>query len=301
MQVIGQHAGGDESFGKCGQRLRVIVHAAQQHRLVEQQHAGLAQSHAGSVHRSVEFVGVVGVQHQHLLQRQGCQPREQVIVDARRQHDGQTGMDAQPLHMRDAGQAVGEFREFGGGQRQRIAAGEDQLVDRGVLPQVIEGLPPLPGGGDLLAIRKMAAETVATVDRATAAGDQERAAMVLVQQARRLARGQIADRIGDEARRLVPFGQLRQNLQQQWIARIAMSHACGKGTRHAQGETGVVHGQPHGQFGQAEQIEQFARVGDRLTPLRAPVFRGLRWAPGRACGYHGRLDRARVIPRKPSF
>jgi hypothetical protein len=27
----------------------------------------------------------------------------------------------------------------------------------------------------------------------------------------------------------------------------------------------------------------------------------LRWAPGRACGYHGRLDRARVIPRKPSF
>jgi len=94
---------------------------------------------------------------------------------------------------------------------------------------------------------------------------------------------------------------LRQDLQQQRIVRVAMTHARGKDTRHAQRETGVVRRQPHGQFGQAEQIEQFARVGDRLTPLRAPVFRGLRWAPGRACGYHGRLDRARVIPRKPSF
>ena len=134
-----------------------------------------------------------------------------------------------------------EFLQLGGGQRQRIAAGEDQLADRVVLAQVLQRPSPLAGGGHLLAVGKVAAEAVAAVDGAAAAGDQQRAAVVLVQHALALRATSMSPTASvAKPSTSLEFGQLRQHLQQQRIVSGRLAHARHEAARNAQGEAGVV-------------------------------------------------------------
>ena len=95
--------------------------------------------------------------------------------------------------------------------------------------------------------------------------------MVFVQHALGSARRHVADGIGDKAGYLIQFGQLRQYLQQQRIACIAMTHAGDEAARHAQCEAGVGGRQAFGERFQPEQGEQFAGVGHGVPPQLPPV------------------------------
>src|SRR6185503_16483287 len=88
----------------------------------------------------------------------------------------------------------------------------------------------------LLCIGEMSSKAVATVHGARTGRDDERAALVLVQEPRRGTAVEIANRVRAEARSLHQLRGARQNLQQQRIARIAVAHACDIAAGYAQWE-----------------------------------------------------------------
>ena len=81
-------------------------------------------------------------------------------------------------------------------------------------------------------IRELAPEAVAAVHRAGSGGDQQRPAVILVQQARRAHGGALAQRIAAEAGGFDQFARARQHLPQQRVRRVA-ARACGARSRAA--------------------------------------------------------------------
>ena len=130
-------------------------------------------------------------------------------------HDRQPGMEAQALDVRQGFQLTDQRLQFGGRQRQGVAAGQQKFADGAVFGQIVDGLLPLVGGRVFFGIRKMPPEAIPAVDRAGAGGHQKGAALVFVQDAGQLARCQVADGILAEARNLKKFVVQRQNLAQQ--------------------------------------------------------------------------------------
>ena len=288
VQVIGQYARGQPALRQRGQRVRGIVDALEQHRLVEQDGAGIAQRPHGRVHARVEFVGVVGVDHHDHRPRQRAQPLAQLGVHPLGQHDRQAGMDAQAPYMGNGAQGLGEFGELGGGQRQRIAARQQYLLDRGVRADHLERRGPAARRGGLLGIREVTAKAIAAVHGATAGGHQQGTAPVLVDHALAGFRRAVADRVQAETGHGAHLLVEREDLAQQRILWIAAAHARDEAARHPQRELGgrrVRHSQR--EFMQAEQREQFTRVAHGLAPglLPAPRLHGKR-----GCGYHVRLN-----------
>ena len=74
MQVVRQHAGGKQALREVDQGIGIVIDSLEQHGLVEQGDAGLTQTRASLVHVGIQFLGVIGMQHHHLLQRQRIQP-----------------------------------------------------------------------------------------------------------------------------------------------------------------------------------------------------------------------------------
>ena len=64
---VGQHAGLETALGQVGQCIDRIVDAAQQHGLVEQYRAGIAQAAQRRIDLPDELVGVVGVDDEGCL------------------------------------------------------------------------------------------------------------------------------------------------------------------------------------------------------------------------------------------
>src|SRR5690606_12010936 len=200
----------------------------------------------------------------------------------------QAGMDAQPADVRNRRECIAQFGELGRGQGQRVAAGQDQLVDRWVFTKVPEGCLPAVRRSGLVGIREMAPETVAAVHRTRAARDEQGATGVLVQYPGSRASGEVADRIPHESVRSHEFGGPRQDLEQERVIRVAGPHARDEAGRYADREARIRPGQqaPGLRF-EAEPAQQVERVGDRLAPELLPAFR-LRGQG--TCGYHGGLD-----------
>ena len=103
------------------------------------------------------------------------------------------------------------------------------------------------------------------------------------------ARCEIADRIAREARHVAELGRLRQNLQQEGILGVAHAHARDETARNAHRESGVA-GDKIAAMRKADEIEQLARIADRIAPELLPS-RGLRRQT--FSGYH---DGSRVRP-----
>ena len=169
-------------------------------------------------------------------------------------------------------QRVGEFGQLRRRQRQRIAAGQDDFVDRRHRRAIASTASRQPSrGGGFLGIGEMAAEAVAAMHRAAAGGDQQRAAVVLVQhavrrRARRHRRPHRATKPGTDR----IFVVQRQHLAQQRIVRIAVAHARDEAARHPQRE---LRGGGVGDAGTA--------VASR--PSRASSSRGSRTASRHSC------------------
>src|SRR5690348_6403661 len=103
-------------------------------------------------------------------------------------------MNSQALDVRNGGQCGGQLGQFGGRQRQRIAAGKNDLSDRSIRAKLGNGILPSIRRCGFLAIRKMTAKTVAAVHCARTRRDQQCAAAVFAQQAAPGACIEIADR-----------------------------------------------------------------------------------------------------------
>src|SRR6185295_16645059 len=109
-------------------------------------------------------------------------------------------MHTQPLDVRHGSEIVSERREPRIAQRQRIAAAQDDLLERGVardLPQRFVETRPV---AHLLGVRELAPEAVATMNGTGRDRDEERPSLVFLQEARGSACGGLAKWIGGIAR-----------------------------------------------------------------------------------------------------
>ena len=229
MQVVGQYAALEEALGEGRLRFHAVIDAAQDDALIEQGDAGALEASHGGSDGVVQLVGMVGVNDQHLLQTRGTQPAEQLVIDAVRNHHRQARVDAQALEMRDLAQRLHQPRQALVGGDQRVAAGQDHLVDALVGAQVVEDILPLRAAGLVVLIGEVTAEAVAAVDRAAAAGHQQHPVGVLVDQSRQRRMLGLFQRIGDVAVEHIGLGVQRQHLAQQWVVGVIVTNSAGIG------------------------------------------------------------------------
>jgi hypothetical protein len=93
VKVIGQDASGKKLMAQLDQGLRRVVYLPEEHRLVEQDHAGILQGAQGVDQLLVDFVGVIDVQHKYHAEPGIVYPLEQLGCDALGQDNGQAGMN----------------------------------------------------------------------------------------------------------------------------------------------------------------------------------------------------------------
>ncbi len=239
---------------------------------------------------------------------QAVQPVDQFLIHALGQHNRKAGMDAQAAQVRDVTQGIGQLGQLVGGQRQRIATGQDDLVDAGIVRDGLHGLSPAAAGGVFRAVIEMPPEAVPAVDGAAAGRDQQGASAVFLDDAGGLFRGAIAYRVEAEAFHPTHFLVDRQDLAQQRIGGVAVAHAGDEPFRHAQRELlQCCFGNAQRSRLQAQPRQQLGWIADGLSPQLLPARGDGPYGngPGRAgelhgqgaCGYHeGRKTVAHRLP-----
>src|SRR5690606_14956468 len=169
-EVCRVHCGGT-ALGPADRRHRAVVHAPQQHRLVEHRDPPLPQARHHGGELPVDLPAVVDVENDAGDQGGGGQPGETGLVDTGGNHHRETGVYPQAPHMGYGGQLrhqPGEVLVVGG---QGVAAAEDHLGDGGIPGDVAEGRLPLVLAEGVVLVGKVTAKAVAAVHRAGGAGD----------------------------------------------------------------------------------------------------------------------------------
>ena len=300
MQVIGQHTERMQPLGERDERRSIVVDAAQQHALVEQQRAGVAQPGDGFDGVALELLRVVHMQHHGHAPRQALDPLDEAVVDARGQHDGVAGVQTERSQVRDVRELAPERLQARVAERQRVAAAQDQLLDRRVRGEGGDGVVPTAGFALLVLVRELPTEAITTVHRAGAGGHEQRTATVFVEQTRCPACVGFLQRVAAASGRGLKFLGHRQHLTQQGIGRIAATHTRHEAARHPHREhpRRLARG-PDPRLGQAEQRREFYGVGHGCREIGLPRGTrprggcGGRLAGEGGCGYHERPFRAR--------
>ena len=260
-----------QSLGERDERRGIVVDAAQQHALVEQQRAGTAQPGDGFDGVVLELLRVVHMQHHGHAPRQAAQPVDEPCVDARGQHDGVAGVQAQRAQVRDVRERSAERMQACIAERQRVAAAQDQLLDRRVGGDRRDGFAPASGVVLLIVVRELPAEAIPAMHRAGAGGDEQGTTAVFMEQTRCPARIGFLQRVAAASGRVLKFLGHRQHLAQQGIGRIAATHTRHETARHPHREQArrLSRG-THPLLGQVEQLGEFSRIGDGGSVLRLP-------------------------------
>ena len=221
MQVVGPHAVADQRAEQRRQRVVVVVHPPEQHRLGEQRHPGIGERGDGARRRRVDLACVVAVDRhidRHVLAERG----DQRPVDARRVGDRDAAVDPQHLDARNRGGAPQDPAEAAGRQDHRVAAGQDHLADPGAGGDIGErgvevfgrhrrGPPPDP----------FAAEAEPAIDRAGGGRHQQHAVGVAVHKSGERRMGVVADRIVALARAARELARVGQVLARDRVVRRA--------------------------------------------------------------------------------
>lgn len=270
----------------------------QQHRLVQHRHAGPAQQSDSGGDLRVQLIGVIDMQYQAGLEAGAGQPSQALGIDAGGNDHGQAGMHAQAHQMGDRSELFGQPGEQGIAGGEGIAPAENDFGDRCVATDVVERFLPAGAPRRVRGVVEMTAETVAAVDGARRAQDQQHTARILVDQPRDRVGGALFQRILAVPGGGTHLGACRQHLQQQWIAGIAARHTRNVGAWHAQRKlrTGGVRNAEIRER-QIEQCGQFARVPYGSREFLVPVER----LPRRdALLYHGdpRIGPVRIDPAR---
>ena len=271
--------------------------------MIEQRGPGGMQSGDPGPHLIIDLMRMIAVKHDYGRPGQALEPAQEAGIHALGQYDGHPRMQPQASQLRHAAQRLAERLQALIGQGKRIAAGEDDLLDGRVGAQRRERLLPARGAAGHV-VGELAPKTIAAVHRAGAGCDQQRPPVVLLQQTRGAPHGapgrMLGERIAEESGLLERFSRRRQNLQQQRIVWISAPHAAHEAARYAQAE-----GYGRGRGGrqrriEAEQPQQFLRIGDRLGELLLPcgLAPGAGQLAGRGrCRYHTRPFLRAVIVR----
>jgi hypothetical protein len=124
---------------------------------------------------------------------------------------------------------------------------------------------------------KVAAETVAAVNRAGAGHHYQSAAAVFVEHGIDRGRREFANRVGGEAGRRVVLLQQRQDLAQQWVRRISGAHPVDERTWYPERESAQDgRGCSRGRIPEVEQSQQFRDISDNVGEILPPRTGGPR-------------------------
>ncbi len=196
VQVVGLHPVGHQGPEQPLQRLRGVVHPAQQHGLAEQRDAAPVEAPQRAARRLADLLAVIGVDH-HPDGGLGGQGLHQLVGDPLGVDHRHPGVEADHLDVLDRVQRRHDRAELGGRDDQRIAAGEDDLPHLLVGPDVVEGRLQLRLAEHALAgADHLAAEAEAAVDRAQVHRLEQQPVRVAVGDPLDRGEGVVADRVG---------------------------------------------------------------------------------------------------------
>ena len=136
IEVVRPDADFHQTMDEITHCVGTVVDAAQEHRLIVDRDAGAQQTVAGSGGLRGDLVRMVkvGIDPDGVVL---LQQRAHILVDALRQKDRNTRAEADDLDVRDGAKAGQDLLEIGQRQRQRIAAGDDNVADLGMVGDVL--------------------------------------------------------------------------------------------------------------------------------------------------------------------
>lgn len=225
MEVVRHDAQVDQRAAELLECLHGIVHVPQQHRLIQHWYARIDQLRNRYRNFAVDLGRVIGMNHNQRRQACSAKPGEQSFVHALRNQNGQTRVYSQTLKMRNRCEALDERFELRVDERQRIAATEDDFIER--LVRFDGSQRRFPGNHSMrtIFVGKMSPKAVATMYGTRAGRHQQGPTGILLQQSWLLEREQIPDRITGETGLGFLLSRDRQHLKQQWIMAIAGPHS----------------------------------------------------------------------------
>ena len=100
------------------------------------------RAYVATAHRFIDFLGVVGMYDHDRSEPSAAEPSEQFVVDSLWNHDGEAGVNPQPLEMWNIRQTLRKLRQMFVHQGQRVAAGKDHFVQAFVAPKDVESRLP---------------------------------------------------------------------------------------------------------------------------------------------------------------
>ena len=300
VEIVGLHARFPQRPGEIGKNVRVVVHPGQEDALVEKPGARRGETGEGLGDLGVDFPRVVGVHDEHGPPRKRLDPGEKRGVDPGGQHDRKTRVQAKRAQAGEIRERLGPLAQAACGERERIAAAQDDFAEFRQRPQAREhrrvGSPRTGRVGE------MAAETVAAVHRAESCGDDEGPRLVFGQDPFTAGKKGFPERIGNVARgRGGEFFDKREHLAEKGIGRISAADALKIGLGNEETEVvGRASGGLEPAFTvKAEAVEKFTRIADRpredLPPRRAVLAVGGGLGVVRVCERGSRYHKRRPI------
>ncbi len=217
MQVVGKDSKGDELFAQLSQHPRVVIHPAEQNRLVQHREPPVDQSRESAPHRGRQFSWMVGMD-QDPDRGTSPKPGDEIRCDTVRGGDGRPGVHAYDGDLR--AHRIDDPEDPSVSHSQRVATAQNELTRT-------RATDPLHGGPELLCRGVLDAPAVTTPKaiaavQVTAAREKEQHTIgVFLDQPRARLTGPLTYRIvqvqgiGEELLRV------RERLDGQRIARTA--------------------------------------------------------------------------------
>ncbi len=206
MQVVGQYAHLVQGFIQRDLGAHLVIDALEEHGLIEQGNAGFTQGCKCMRQYRSQFPGVVGMNDQAGGQSSAIQDLAEAGIQPGGQHHGKTAVDSQAADMGDFLQRFDECFQPVVAQHKGITTAEDDLADAGILPQLFQRRLPLVFHCLAPCIGEVAAETVAAIDGAGACGDEQYAALILVEYAIALVGSLVLQGVFHKAGGMAQFG-----------------------------------------------------------------------------------------------
>ena len=188
--------------------LDVVIDALEQHGLAPERDAGVREllARAPAVGRQLDRVREMHAQEQRVV---APEDGEQSIRDALRHHRGHLRPDAQDLDVLDRAQLAEQPIDFVVRERERVAAGDQDVAHLGVLANVLDaaGPPELARAAGRRGADHARPRAVATIGRAQVRREEQDAVRVPVHEAGHRAVVVLSERVVVLAHALRPFAR----------------------------------------------------------------------------------------------
>lgn len=183
IKVIGANATADEFMDEIGHCFQIVVYAAEEHTLVSEGHPVVREAFEGFLDLDGEFTGMVDMNTHPkgvVFLEHGAELRR----DALWKKHGDAGAYAEKLDVFDAVKAGENFFEFSVAKEKRVAAGEEDIADFGVLLKILKSRFKI--GFEILFTRTAddpASRAIAAIGCATIRDEEEDAIGITMDQA----------------------------------------------------------------------------------------------------------------------